>query len=155
MDSDQAAVREMEIIGFAQVSPQVAQVGLREKGGTRLCALHCDPWSALGIIQAFRREPAAQPHQQDLLKTAFAEGGISVTGVLLMSGTEQYLWARLTLAQGDRIFTMDCRAACGIGQAVRWNVPILMDEHALRTAHRHATSSSAPHGSAPPAGRPS
>ena len=55
MHSDRAGEREMEIVGFEQVSPLLAQVGLREKGGTRLCALHCDPWSALGIIQGNAR----------------------------------------------------------------------------------------------------
>lgn len=133
-----AGEREMEVVDLTRIDNDRAQVGLREKGGKRLCALYTDPWSALGIQQSMTHSVPTQMHAQELARRVMQESGVVLLRVLLFGGEEQYVWARLFCRQGEREFTIDCRAACGIAQALRWRLPIMMDELALRASHKAA-----------------
>jgi bifunctional DNase/RNase len=145
-----AGERELVVVSVTQINDELRQVLLREKSGNRICALHCDLWSAIGIDQKLEGRTPHQLNVQELVRRVMQETGTQLVRILLFGGEDHYVWARLFLRQNEREFTIDCRAADGVAQALRWKLPIMMDEVLLRDSHR--TAQGIPDGLGPPAG---
>lgn len=141
---------EMDVLNVTRVDDDTVMVLLQERGsGRRICCLYTDRWTGIGIAQVLHHVTTAHMHTQALLRRLLQEGRIALTKVLLFNrdGTNN-LEARLWLRQDEREFTVDCRAADGVAQALRWRLAVLMDGPSLDRAHAQAAVVPAGTGSA-------
>ena len=97
MNDDVADDREMEVVSVVEVNQHVAQMILREKAGSRMCALHCDLSTAVGISEVRTGRIPTQMHAQELVRRIIQETRTRLTGILLMKGNGNYAWGRLFL----------------------------------------------------------
>jgi bifunctional DNase/RNase len=133
---------EMDMLDVTRVDNDRAQVLLQElAGGKRVCCLYTDMWTGMGIAQVKLGVLTTHMHTQALLRRLLKESRVSLTKVLLFhrEGSEN-LEARLFLRQDEREYWVDCRAADGVAQAMRWKLPILMDGPSLDRAHYSASA---------------
>jgi bifunctional DNase/RNase len=126
---------EMRIRGLGQSAPSGAPlVLLKEATGERHLAIGIGPLELLGIAAALAETPPPRPLTHDLLCSALAACGATVTRALIHRLVDGVFHARLTLDVRGRPAELDARSSDAIAVAVRVGLPILVEEAVLEQA---------------------
>ena len=126
---------EMRIRGLGQSAPSGAPlVLLKEATGERHLAIGIGPLELMGIAAALAETPPPRPLTHDLLCSALAACGATVTRAVIHALVDGVFHARLTLDVQGRPAELDARSSDAIAVAVRVGLPILVEEAVLEQA---------------------
>jgi hypothetical protein len=126
---------EMLIRGLGQSAPSGAPlVLLKEATGERHLAIGIGPLELMGIAAALSETPPPRPLTHDLLCSALAACGATVTRAVIHALVDGAFHARLTLDVQGRPAELDARSSDAIAVAVRVGIPILVEEAVLEQA---------------------
>ncbi|KUG21055.1 hypothetical protein ASZ90_009204 [hydrocarbon metagenome] len=108
----------------------VLEVG--DNGGT--IPIYVGLWEAISISNALNMEMLPRPITHDLIVEILKNFEITLDALHIDALEEGVFYAKLILKQGNRTEVMDCRPSDGIGIALRYSAPILIDHEVIRTA---------------------
>jgi uncharacterized protein len=126
---------EMRIRGLGQSAPSGAPlVLLKEATGERHLAIGIGPFELMGIAAPLAETPPPRPLTHDLLCSALAACGATVTRAVIHALVDGVFHARLTLDVQGQPAELDARSSDAIAVAVRVGLPILVEEAVLEQA---------------------
>jgi len=126
---------EMLLNGLGQAAPSGDPlVLLKEAAGGRHLVIGIGPLELIGIAAALSETPPPRPLTHDLLCSALAACGATVTRAVIHALIDGTFHARLTLDVRGRPTELDARSSDAIAVAVRVGLPILVEDAVLEQA---------------------
>ena len=128
----------LTLVAAAAPSPSILVLQPDEKpvehGKSRVVPIYVGVVEALNLGAALEHAKFGRPTTHDLMLDAFTNLDATVDHVLINDVKDSTFFARLTLAQHDRLIDLDARPSDAIALAIRQSAPIYIDEDVLERA---------------------
>jgi uncharacterized protein len=109
-------------------------VMLKEKDSTRYLPIWIGHFEADAIAIPMQKVPVSRPLTHDLLRAAIGALGARLEHVIINDLAEETFYAKLILYQDGKSVEVDARPSDAIALAIRWEVPIFVEERVLDSA---------------------
>jgi len=109
-------------------------VMLKEKDSTRYLPIWIGHFEADAIAIPMQKVPVSRPLTHDLLRAAIGALGARLEHVVIHDLADETFYAKLILYHDGKSVEVDARPSDAIALAVRWEVPIFVEEKVLDSA---------------------
>jgi len=109
-------------------------VMLKEKDSTRYLPIWIGHFEADAIAIPMQKVPVSRPLTHDLLRSAIGALGARLEHVIINDLADETFFAKLILYQDGKSVEVDARPSDAIALAIRWEVPIFVEERVLESA---------------------
>lgn len=109
-------------------------VMLKEKDSTRYLPIWIGHFEADAIAIPMQKVPVSRPLTHDLLRSAIGALGARLEHVIINDLAEETFYAKLILYHDGKSVEVDARPSDAIALAIRWEVPIFVEERVLDSA---------------------
>lgn len=109
-------------------------VMLKEKDSTRYLPIWIGHFEADAIAIPMQKVPVSRPLTHDLLRAAIGALGARLEHVIINDLAEETFYAKLVIYQDGKSVEVDARPSDAIALAIRWEVPIFVEERVLESA---------------------
>jgi len=109
-------------------------VMLKEKDSTRYLPIWIGHFEADAIAIPMQKVPVSRPLTHDLLRSSIDALGARLEHVIISDLKEETFFAKLILYHDGKSVEVDARPSDAIALAIRWEVPIFVEERVLDSA---------------------
>lgn len=129
----------ISIIDSIRVSLTSTQriVILRELEGERYLPIWIGPFETEAITIALQEVEVSRPQTHDLIKNIFQAMDARLTHIEINALREDVFYGKLVLEKDGKIIEVDARPSDAIAMAVRYHVPILVEQTIFALAGTH------------------
>ena len=109
-------------------------VMLKERDSTRYLPIWIGHFEADAIAIPMQKVPVSRPLTHDLLRSAIGALGARLEHVVINDLADETFYAKLILYHDGKSVEVDARPSDAIALAIRWEVPIFVEEKVLDSA---------------------